>query len=113
MKTLLTLISSLALATVTTAQEITIARAGSQPVQQGPAENFTGTVRVERLFGAVDYETYGMQQVEVLRSPSSSLYGSVLPAGIINQVQKHARLTNFGEVGLVWTVTTASTCSST
>ena len=39
---------------MTTAQDITVARAGSQPPQQGPAENFTGTVRVERLFGAVE-----------------------------------------------------------
>ena len=54
MKRLLTLLAPLALASVMAAQEITIARAGSQPPQQGPAENFTGAVRVERLFGAVD-----------------------------------------------------------
>jgi 4-carboxymuconolactone decarboxylase len=54
MKRLLTLIATLALAGVAPAQEITVARAGSQPAQPGPAENFTGTVRVERLFGAVE-----------------------------------------------------------
>jgi len=54
MKTLVILIASLALASGTPAQEITIARAGAQPTQQGPAENFTGTVRVERLFGATE-----------------------------------------------------------
>jgi 4-carboxymuconolactone decarboxylase len=54
MKTLVILIASLALANGTTAQDITIARAGAQPVQPGPAENFTGTVRVERLFGATE-----------------------------------------------------------
>jgi 4-carboxymuconolactone decarboxylase len=53
MKALLTLIAPFALASVTTAQDITVARAGSQP-QQGPAENFTGTVRVERLFSAAE-----------------------------------------------------------
>ena len=53
MKRLLTLIVSLALASGTTAQDITIAHAGSQPPQPGSAEHFTGTVRVERLFGAV------------------------------------------------------------
>jgi 4-carboxymuconolactone decarboxylase len=54
MKTLMILVASLALASVTTAQDIAIARAGAQPPQQGPAENFTGTVRVERLFGAAE-----------------------------------------------------------
>ncbi len=54
MKALLTLIAPLALASVTAAQDITVAREGSQPPQQGPAENFTGTVRVERLFGAAE-----------------------------------------------------------
>ena len=34
--------------------DITVSRAGSQPPQLGPAENFTGTVRVERLFGATE-----------------------------------------------------------
>jgi 4-carboxymuconolactone decarboxylase len=36
------------------ADDITIVRAGSLTPQQGPAENFTGTVRVERLFGATE-----------------------------------------------------------
>ncbi len=54
MKKIPPLLLSLAFATVTTAQDITIARAASQPVQQAPAENFTGTVRVERLFGAAE-----------------------------------------------------------
>jgi 4-carboxymuconolactone decarboxylase len=52
MKLLLTLIALLALASATTAQEIIIARAGSQAPQQAPSENFTGNVRVERLFDA-------------------------------------------------------------
>jgi quercetin dioxygenase-like cupin family protein len=30
-------------------------RNGSQPSQQGPAEWFTGTVRIDPLFGAADY----------------------------------------------------------
>jgi 4-carboxymuconolactone decarboxylase len=53
MKPLFAIIGLLALATVARAQDVTIARAGSQPAQPGPAENFTGTVRVERLFGAI------------------------------------------------------------
>jgi 4-carboxymuconolactone decarboxylase len=39
------------LATVTTAQEITITRVNSESAQPGPADNFTGSVRVDRLFG--------------------------------------------------------------
>jgi 4-carboxymuconolactone decarboxylase len=35
------------------AQTITIARSSTQPPRQGPAENFTGIVRVEPLFQAV------------------------------------------------------------
>jgi quercetin dioxygenase-like cupin family protein len=35
-----------------TAPEMTIARAGSQASMKGPAQNFTGTVRVDPLFGA-------------------------------------------------------------
>lgn len=66
----------------------------------GERAQYVNGLRQGRLFGAVDYETYGMQQVEVLRGPSSSLYGSGSPAGIVNQVQKRARSTDFGEIGL-------------
>jgi 4-carboxymuconolactone decarboxylase len=38
----------------TQAQTMTVTRAGSRPVRPAPAENFTGTVRVEELFEAVD-----------------------------------------------------------
>lgn len=51
MKTL-TLIASLALVGGLSASEITISRKGSEPAQAAPASNFTGTVRVERIFGA-------------------------------------------------------------
>ena len=36
------------------AQSLVITRGGSRPVRPAPAENFTGTARVEMLFGAVD-----------------------------------------------------------
>lgn len=61
---------------------------------------YVNGLRQGRFFGSVDYETYGMQQVEVLRGPTSALYGSGMPAGIINQVQKRAQSTDFGEIGL-------------
>jgi 4-carboxymuconolactone decarboxylase len=54
MKTPITLIPLLAFASVAVAQDITIARAGSQPSQPAPAGYFTGTVRVERLFAAAE-----------------------------------------------------------
>jgi 4-carboxymuconolactone decarboxylase len=52
MKPLLISLASIAMACATAAQEITIARAGSQAPRQGPAENFAGTARVEWLFSA-------------------------------------------------------------
>ncbi|SDD71391.1 iron complex outermembrane recepter protein [Paracoccus isoporae] len=61
---------------------------------------YVNGLRQGRFFGAVDYELYGMQQVEVLRGPSSSLYGAGMPAGIINQVQKRAQTGDFGEAGV-------------
>jgi 4-carboxymuconolactone decarboxylase len=36
------------------AQTMAITRAGSRPVRPGPTENFTGSVRVEMLFDALD-----------------------------------------------------------
>ncbi len=47
-------IAALVFATVMFAQDLTVYRAGSQPTQPGPSENFTGSVRVERLFGAAE-----------------------------------------------------------
>ncbi|CAM3065550.1 TonB-dependent siderophore receptor [Paracoccus nototheniae] len=61
---------------------------------------YVNGLRQGRFFGGGSYEIYGMQQVEVLRGPSSALYGSGSPAGIVNQVQKRAGSTPFGEVGL-------------
>jgi 4-carboxymuconolactone decarboxylase len=51
MKLLATAILSLSLLTSASAQTISIARSGSQPSRPGPAENFTGSVRVEAPFG--------------------------------------------------------------
>lgn len=52
MKTLNSLIASAAVASAAIAQDISVIRPGSQPSQSGPTENFTGAVRVERLFAA-------------------------------------------------------------
>jgi 4-carboxymuconolactone decarboxylase len=55
MKLLAATAMSLSLTAPALAQEaptIEVARSGSQPSRQGPAENFTGAVRVDPLFGA-------------------------------------------------------------
>lgn len=54
MKLLVTTVLSLSLLTPLSAQTITVTRSGSQPSRQGPAENFTGSVRVDPLFQASD-----------------------------------------------------------
>lgn len=66
------------------------------------AENaqYVNGLRQGRLFGAQSYDLYGMQQVEVLRGPSSSLYGAGSPVGVVNQIQKRAQGGEFSEVGL-------------
>lgn len=53
MKTLI-LVIAFALAGGASAQEITVSKAGSRPINQAPSANFTGTVRVEYLFAAVE-----------------------------------------------------------
>lgn len=57
-------------------------------------------LHIVRKFGAMPIELYGLERVEVLRGPSSSLYGSGSPGGLINMVQKHAQFDNFSEAGL-------------
>ncbi|WBU65307.1 TonB-dependent siderophore receptor [Paracoccus aerodenitrificans] len=61
---------------------------------------YVNGLRQSRYFGGVSYETYGMQQIEVMRGPSSALYGPGSPIGIINQVQKRAQSADFSEVGV-------------
>ncbi|MGR3198810.1 MAG: TonB-dependent receptor plug domain-containing protein [Paracoccus sp. (in: a-proteobacteria)] len=65
---------------------------GTDPQFNGPTiRGFSGAnaqyvngLRQLRYMGAPAFETYGIQQVEVLRGPNSSLYGACSPAGIIN-----------------------------
>ncbi|MGR3795368.1 TonB-dependent siderophore receptor [Vannielia sp. SX4] len=60
---------------------------------------YVNGLRQLRYMGAPAYETFALQQVEVLNGPNSSLYGAGSPAGIINQVQKRAQAFDFGEIG--------------
>ncbi len=56
-------------------------------------------LRLMRSMGAPSYEVYGLESVEVLKGPASSLYGSGTPAGVINMVQKHAQFEDAYEAG--------------
>lgn len=62
------------------------------------AEYLNG-LRLMRSSGAPSYDIYGLERVEVLKGPSSVLYGSGSPAGIINMVQKHAQTQDSNEAG--------------
>lgn len=64
----------------------------------GNAQYLNG-LRLMRALGAPSYEIYGLERVEVLKGPASSLYGSGTPAGIINMVQKHAQFADAYEAG--------------
>ncbi|MBY0137175.1 TonB-dependent siderophore receptor [Paracoccus yeei] len=57
-------------------------------------------LRFIRKFGAPSYELYGLERVELLRGPSSALYGAGSPGGIVNLVQKHAQPEDFAEAGV-------------
>ncbi|MGF0540005.1 TonB-dependent siderophore receptor [Agrobacterium sp. ES01] len=64
----------------------------------GNAQYLNG-LRLMRSAGAPSYEVYGLERVEVLKGPASSLYGSGTPAGVINIVQKHAQFKDAYEAG--------------
>ncbi|MBA4799220.1 MAG: TonB-dependent siderophore receptor [Rhizobiales bacterium] len=64
----------------------------------GNAQYLNG-LRLMRSLGAPSYEIYGLERVEVLKGPASSLYGSGTPAGVINMVQKHAQFKDAYEAG--------------
>jgi quercetin dioxygenase-like cupin family protein len=50
MKRIIAIVLGLAMGAPALAQEMVITRAGSQPSSQGPAQNFSGSVRVDPLF---------------------------------------------------------------
>jgi quercetin dioxygenase-like cupin family protein len=50
MKRTIAILLGLGLGATALAQDMVITRAGSQPSSQGPAQNFTGSVRVDPLF---------------------------------------------------------------
>jgi iron complex outermembrane receptor protein len=65
----------------------------------GPNQYLDG-LRILRTFGAPAVEQYGLERVEVLRGPSSVLYGQSVPGGLVNMVSKRPTDQSFGEVNL-------------
>ncbi len=55
--------------------------------------------RFIRDFGALSFEPYGLERIEVLKGPASVLYGQGEPGGIINLVSKRPTFTDFASVG--------------
>ncbi|MBS9722102.1 TonB-dependent siderophore receptor [Tianweitania sp. BSSL-BM11] len=60
---------------------------------------YLNSFRFIRDFGAVAFEPYGQERIEILRGPASVLYGQGEPGGIVNLVAKRPTFTNFGEAG--------------
>jgi iron complex outermembrane receptor protein len=60
---------------------------------------YLNSFRFIRDFGALAFEPYGQERIEVLKGPASVLYGQGEPGGIINLVAKRPTFTEFHEVG--------------
>lgn len=57
-------------------------------------------VALNRFFATPRIETYGLERIEVLKGPSSVLYGQNSPGGLINLISKRPTSTPFGEIEL-------------
>ncbi|QIF04598.1 TonB-dependent siderophore receptor [Roseimicrobium sp. ORNL1] len=53
-----------------------------------------------RLYNYEVVETFGLERIELLRGPSSVLFGQSTPGGLINNVSKKPVDTRFGQVGV-------------
>ncbi|MEW5420764.1 TonB-dependent siderophore receptor [Amorphus sp. 3PC139-8] len=59
---------------------------------------FLNGLKIIRELGATSIEPYGMERIEVLRGPSSVLYGQGNPGGMVNLVSKRPVFEAFGEI---------------
>jgi iron complex outermembrane receptor protein len=50
--------------------------------------------------GQARFDTYGLQEIDVLKGPSSALYGQVPPGGLIDMISKRPTLNPTGELQL-------------
>lgn len=53
-----------------------------------------------RLYNYEMMETYGLERIELLKGPSSVLFGQSTPGGLINNVSKKPKSERFGEIGV-------------
>lgn len=60
---------------------------------------YLDSFRFIRDFGALAFEPFGLERIEVLRGPASVLYGQGEPGGMINLISKRPTFTDFVEVG--------------
>jgi len=65
-----------------------------------PVQYVDGMRRLYNFSPMARPEVYGLERVEVLRGPSSMLYGAGAAGGIINAISKRPNFQNGGEVGL-------------
>ncbi|MGE7367710.1 TonB-dependent siderophore receptor [Neorhizobium sp. NPDC001467] len=61
---------------------------------------YINSFRFIRDFGALSFEPYGQERIDVIKGPTSVLYGQGEPGGIINLVAKRPTFEKFGEVGV-------------
>ena len=61
---------------------------------------FLNGLRYNTGYAGSVFETYGLERYEVLRGPTSVLYGQIAPGGLVNMVQRRPSDTESGEVRL-------------
>lgn len=61
---------------------------------------FLNGLRYNTGYAGSMFETYGLERYEVLRGPTSVLYGQIAPGGLVNMVQRRPTETPQGEVRL-------------
>jgi len=67
----------------------------------GSNNNFLDGLRLPTggQFSRPAFDPFGLEQVDVLKGPSSVLYGQTAPGGIVNLVSKRPRFSPHGEIG--------------
>ncbi|WP_157944638.1 TonB-dependent siderophore receptor [Mangrovicella endophytica] len=61
---------------------------------------YLNNFRFIRDFGALAFEPFGQERIEVIKGPASVLYGQGEPGGLINLIQKRPTGETFGEAGI-------------
>jgi iron complex outermembrane receptor protein len=61
---------------------------------------FLNGLRYNTGYAGTMFETYGLERYEILRGPTSVLYGQIAPGGLVNMVQRRPTETPQGEVRL-------------